>query len=258
MAAHDHRRLIAMNTSTSDRATTVLITGGNKGLGYETARRLGTLGWQVFLGSRDEQRGSEAADKLAAEGIEVTMINIDVTSDGSVAEAVRAVEQCTDRLDVLINNAGLMQRTTSPAETKAQDFLSVYGVNVLGPVRVTQAFLPLLRAAADPRVVMVSSGMGSLALTNDPNRIESTIVGLVYPSSKSALNMITSQYARGIPEIRFNAVDPGYTATDLNHHQGAQTVAEGTDAIVRMATAGPAGPTGPTGTFTDRHGSVSW
>jgi len=122
-------------------------------------------------------------------------------------------------------------------------------------VRVLHAFLPLLRRSADPRVVNVSSGMGSFAVTSDPERLESGLVSLVYPSSKAALNMITSQVAKALPEMRVNAVDPGYTATDLNGHTGHQTVAEGAEVIVALATAAPGGPTGG---FFDRTGPLAW
>jgi NAD(P)-dependent dehydrogenase (short-subunit alcohol dehydrogenase family) len=124
-----------------------------------------------------------------------------------------------------------------------------------GPVRVTRAFLPLLRRSAAPRVVMVSSGMGSIERTSDPERVEHSFVSLVYPSSKTALNMITSQYARALLEFRVNAADPGYTATDFNDHRGSQTVEEGTDAVVNLA---QVPPDGPTGGFFDRYGPVSW
>ncbi|MGW0049910.1 SDR family NAD(P)-dependent oxidoreductase [Nocardia cyriacigeorgica] len=119
----------------------------------------------------------------------------------------------------------------------------------------THAFLPLLRKAAQPRIVMVSSGMGSLAITSDPARLESTLHGLGYPASKSALNMITSQYARALPGIQVNAADPGYTATDLNGNSGTQSVTEGTDAIIRLATLGPDGPAGG---YFDRAGRLPW
>ena len=130
-----------------------------------------------------------------------------------------------------------------------------YATNVFGPVRVTRAFVPLLRRSAAPRIVMVSSGMGSIAITGDPTRMESKIVGLTYSSSKTALNMITSQYAKALPEFRINAADPGYTATDLNANSGFQTVEEGSDAIVALATVAPDGPTGG---FFDRSGPVPW
>ena len=234
--------------------TTVLITGANKGLGYETARRLGELGWRVFLGARDEIRGHEAAERLAAGGADVTFVPLDVTSDDSVAAAVRSVRESTDRLDVLINNAGITGERIGPEETLPQHLIPAFRVNVLGPVRVTHAFLPLLRAGHDPRVVMVSSGAGSLTITTDPQRKESTFPHLMYPASKAALNMMTTQYAKAIPEIRFNLADPGFTATDLNGHQGTQTVAEGTDAIVELATTSP----GQTGQYRDRDGALPW
>lgn len=247
--------------STSNSATTVLITGGNKGLGAETARRLGELGWRVFLGARDEARGREAAERLAAGGADVTFVPLDVTSDDSVGAAVETVRGSTDELDVLINNAGItgeqvgpMDKLTSPEETLPQHLIPVFRVNVFGPVRVTHAFLPLLRAADDPRVVMVTSGAGSLTHATDTQRVESTVAHLMYPTSKTALNMLTVQYAKGIPDIRFNLADPGFTATDLNHRQGTQTVTEGTDAIVELATTSP----GPTGQYRDRHGIVPW
>ncbi|MCW2875905.1 MAG: hypothetical protein JWQ95_5 [Sphaerisporangium sp.] len=240
--------------STSSSTTTALITGGNKGLGYETARRLGALGWRIFLGSRDEARGREASERLAADGADVIFVPLDVTSDDSVAAAVQIVRESTDQLDVLINNAGITGELVGPGETLPQHLIPVLSVNVVGPVRVTHAFLPLLRAGHDPRVVMVSSGAGSLTITTNPERKESTFPHLMYPSSKAALNMITTQYAKAIPEIRFNLADPGFTATDLNGHQGTQTVSEGTDAIIELATTSP----GQTGQYRDRDGALPW
>lgn len=254
-----------MSESESIAPTTVLITGANKGLGYETARRLGELGWRVFLGARDEARGREAAEQLAAGGADVTFVPLDVTADDSAAAAVQVVREHTDHLDVLINNAGitgeviggeetLTKQFISVAETLPQHLIPVFDVNVFGSVRVTHTFLPLLRAGCDPRVVMVSSGVGSLTITTDPERIESTFPHLMYPSSKAALNMITIQYANSVPDVRFNLADPGFTATDLNGHHGTQTVTEGTDAIVEFATTSP----GPTGQYRDRAGVVPW
>lgn len=253
-----------MNT-TSDapthRAAAVLITGANKGLGYETARRLGERGWRVFLGARDEARGRAAAEALAADGADVTFVPLDVTCDESVDAAVEAIGARTDHLDVLINNAGItgesvgpLDELITPESTLPQHLIPVFRVNVLGPVRVTRACLPLLRAAEDPRVVMVSSGAGSLTVATDPSRLEAQVGHLLYPVSKSALNMLTVQYANAIPDVRFNLADPGFTSTDLNHHQGTQTVTEGTDAIVDLATASP----GPTRAYRSRDGEVPW
>lgn len=235
--------------------TTALITGANKGIGFQTAKELTERGWTVWLGCRDEQRGADAVAALAGSPGEVRFVQLDVTSDESVDAAVATVEATEPRLDVLVNNAGIVGATMGPADTRPEDFLACFGVNLLGPVRVTHAFLPLLRRSDHPRIVMVSSGMGSLALTGDPARVESTIHSLVYPSSKSALNMVTSQYARALPDITINAADPGYTATDLNGHSGHKTVEEGTRIVVDLATAAPGGPTGG---FFDDHGPVPW
>jgi NAD(P)-dependent dehydrogenase (short-subunit alcohol dehydrogenase family) len=226
--------------------STILITGANKGLGHEAARRLIDAGHDVWMGARDASRGQAAADALGGR-----FVALDVTDDASVAAAVETV----GALDVLVNNAGISGARKPVAETTADDIAAVYATNVLGVVRVTQAFLPLLERSASPVIVNVSSGMGSFAVTTDAARVESKIVGLAYPSSKSALTMLTTMYAKGLPGMRVNAVDPGYTATDLNGHSGPQSVSEGTDAIVAMAQVGPAGPTG---TFTDRGGAVPW
>jgi NAD(P)-dependent dehydrogenase (short-subunit alcohol dehydrogenase family) len=235
--------------------TTVLITGANRGLGRETARQLADLGWTVLLGARDPDRGRAAAADLAAGGADVRPVTLDVTDDASVAAAADRVADEVGRLDVLVNNAGIIGARVAPLETGPADFLACFGVNLLGPVRVTRAFLPLLGKVDLPRVVMVSTGMGSLAVTTDPERLESGIVSLVYPSSKAALNMVTSQYARALPGWKVNAVDPGYTATDLNGHTGHKSVEEGARAIVALATVGADGPTG--GFFDDR-GVVPW
>jgi NAD(P)-dependent dehydrogenase (short-subunit alcohol dehydrogenase family) len=246
---------------TNSKKTSVLVTGGNKGLGLETARRLGELGWTVFLGSRDEGRGRAAADKLAADGADVVMVPLDVTSDASVAAAVQLVRAHTDRLDVLVNNAGAPGQIVPPADATVEDIHPVFDTNVYGPIRVTHAFLPLLEAADHPRVVMVSSGGGSFSVVTDPDQPVSKMHELAYSTSKAALNMVTVRYAQALPRIKFNVATPGeianrkFAATDMNNHTGALTVTEGTDSIVRLATLGP---DGPTGTFVDRLGPVGW
>lgn len=234
--------------------TTTLITGANKGLGLETARRLADLGWTVWLGARDPEAGRQSAAGIRAEvpDADVRPLALDVTSDESV-QAGHDVVAGAGGLDVLVNNAGIGGGRTAPADTVPLEFLPVYGVNVLGPVRVTHTFLPLLRRSPNPRLVMVSSGMGSFGITTDPERIESTLHGLVYPSSKAALNMVTTMYAKSLTDVRVTAVDPGYTATDLNGHSGTQTVAEGAEAIVAACAAETVG-----GAFIDRRGLVPW
>jgi NAD(P)-dependent dehydrogenase (short-subunit alcohol dehydrogenase family) len=243
-----------MNTSTTT-SPVALITGANKGLGFETAARLAALGWTVHLGARDPERLDKAVAEVRGrvDGADVRALPLDVTDDASVAAAVETVRAASGHLDVLVNNAGVSGTRSAPAETTPADFLPVYGVNVLGPVRMTAAFLPLLREAAAPRVVMVSSGLGSFAVAEDAGRFESTVANLVYTSSKAALNMITSQYARFLEGVQVVAIDPGYTATDLNAHSGPQTVTEGTDAIVQACVEDEL-----PGTFFDRNGALAW
>lgn len=250
-----------MNGHTPHQKTSVLITGGNKGLGFEAARRLGERGWTIFLRSRDQGRGRAAVDKLTAQGADVIMVPLDVTSDESVTDAVRRVREHTDRLDVLINNAGTPGNVVGPADATVDEVRSVYDTNVYGPIRVTHAFLYLLRAADHPRVVMVSSGAASFAVVTDPEQPVSKFHELAYSSSKAALNMITIRYAQALPEIKFNIATPGeianrkWAATDMNHHTGELTVTEGTDSIVRLAMIDA---DGPTGTFVDRLGPAPW
>jgi len=225
--------------------TTTLITGANKGLGYETARRLIEAGHTVWMGARDVTRGQQAADALGGR-----FVQLDVTSGASVAGAAEKVA-AAGGLDVLINNAGISGPLAQAAELTAEDALAVYGTNVVSIVRMIGAFVPILRASSAPTIVNVTSGLGSFAHVHDPERIESKINAPLYTSSKSAVTMLTVQYAKAFPQMRINAADPGYTATDFNGNNGTQTVQEGTDAIVELATRGGEGPTG---TFIDRAG----
>lgn len=229
--------------------TTTLITGGNRGLGYEVARRLIGAGQTVWIGARDSSGGQQAADRLGAH-----FVQLDVTEDASVEAAVASIEVQVGHLDVLINNAGILGEVAAPEDMTADQLREVYETNVFGLVRVTHAFLPLLRKGTDPSVINVTSGMGSFTLTHDPARVESQYTLAAYGSSKSAVTMLTTQYAKTIPEVRFNAVDPGQTATAFTGNVG-QTVAEGAEAAVRVATLGAAAPTG---TVTDRVGVLPW
>jgi NAD(P)-dependent dehydrogenase (short-subunit alcohol dehydrogenase family) len=252
--AHPRRRRVALSVlfsrgatgATMDVMTTTLITGANRGLGYETARRLIAAGHDVWMAARDAGRGRRAADELGGR-----FVQLDVTDDASVAAAVDTVGE----LDVLVNNAGIVGNRKPFADITAEDVELVFATNVLGVVRVTQAFVPVLARSDNPVIVNVSSGMGSIGVTSDPQRLESTLVSLAYPASKTALNMLTSQWAKALPRMRVNAVDPGYTATDFNDHRGTRTVEEGAEQIVRMARLDQSGPTG---TFSDRHGAVPW
>ena len=230
--------------------TITFITGANKGLGYETARRLTELGHTVILGARDPERGEAAAGRLG-----VRFVPIDVTDDASVAQAAADVEAHEGRVDRIINNVGIVGSHAKAEDLAGNDAALVFDTNVSSIVRVTHAFLPLLGRSDDPAVINVSSGTGSQALTHDPDRVESTIAAPLYTASKAAVTMLTMQYAKAMPGVRFNAADPGYTATDFNKNSGTQTVTEGTDAIVTLATEPP---TAGTGRYIDRFGPVPW
>jgi NAD(P)-dependent dehydrogenase (short-subunit alcohol dehydrogenase family) len=229
--------------------TNTLITGGNKGIGYETARRLVAAGHTVWIGARDIERGQHAADSLGA-----AFVQLDVTDEASVAAAVETVRDRAGHLDILINNAGILGDVASPEDMTIEQLRAVYETNVFGVVRVTNAFLPVLRQAEKPSVINVTSGLGSFTMIHDPERIESQYPLAAYGSSKTAVTMLTMQYAKTTPDVRFNAVDPGQTATDFTGQLG-HTVKKGADAAVRVATLGD---DTPTGTVTDRDGTLPW
>jgi NAD(P)-dependent dehydrogenase (short-subunit alcohol dehydrogenase family) len=234
--------------------TTTLITGANKGLGFETARRLVAAGHTVYVGSRDAERGRRAAEQLGAR-----FVLLDVTDDASVEAAAKTIE-AEGGLDVLVNNAGIEARgegntVVGAADVTADQMRTVFDTNVFGVVRVTHAFLPLLERSAAPVVVNVSSGLASLTALSDPSHPAHFYPGVAYPASKTAVNAITVQYAKAFPGMRINAVEPGYTATDLNGNAGTQTVEEGAEIIVRMA---QVGPDGPTGGYFDAEGPLAW
>ena len=228
----------------------IFITGGNKGLGYESARRLIEMGHKVYIGSRNEERG-----KVAAENLGAGLVLIDVTDDNSVKKAADYLSGIEDHIDVLINNAGIAGIRKQPADITASDMEIVYNTNVFGIVRVTNAFLPLLNKSDNPVIVNVSSGLGSFGTVTDNETDESKVNSLTYCSSKAAVSMLTLQYAKGLPRVKVNCADPGGTATDLNGGMGKQTVSEGTDAIVKLATIGK---DGPTGIFINRQGNIPW
>jgi NAD(P)-dependent dehydrogenase (short-subunit alcohol dehydrogenase family) len=234
--------------------TTTLITGGNKGLGFETARRLLAAGHTVWIGSRDAERGRRAAGELGAE-----LVALDVTDDASVDAAAKTIE-AGGGLDVLVNNAGIEARLPDggiigAADVTADLMRPLLETNVLGVVRVTHAFLPLLRRSAAPVIVNVSSGLASISRVSTPGARQYGYPGISYPASKAAVNMLTVQYAKAFPGIRINAVEPGYTATDLNMRMGTQTVEQGAEIIVRMA---QVGPDGPTAGYFDADGPLPW
>ncbi|BCB86644.1 SDR family oxidoreductase [Phytohabitans suffuscus] len=235
-----------------------LVTGANKGIGYEIARGLGGTGATVLVGARDAERGAAAAEKLVAEGVTAVPLPLDVTDPLSVTAAAARVEREYGRLDILVNNAGiLVERGQRPSRTPLEMLERTYATNVYGVVAVTNAMLPLLREAPAGRIVNLSSGLGSLGLTSDPGGPYPGTWLLAYNSSKSALNSITVTYANELRDtpIKVNAADPGYCATDLNGHAGPRTPVQGAIAAVRLATL-PAD--GPTAGFFDDEGTVPW
>ena len=228
---------------------TTLITGANKGLGRETARRLLAEGHDVWLGARDADRGQEAADALGGR-----FVALDVTDDASVRAAVETIA-AAGGLDVLVNNAGIADAAQGWPGADLELAGDVLAANVVGVMRVTQACWDLLHASAAPVVVNVSSSLGSLARSVQPDTQEGAYPGVAYSASKAALNMLTVKLAHAFPEARVTAVNPGYTATDLNAHQGTLTVQEGAEAIVAAARSTPADPTGR---FMEADGPLDW
>ena len=225
-----------------------LITGANKSIGFETARELLQNGYYIFIGSRSLDNGQKAVEKLRAEGFEnAEAIQLDVTDTDSVKAARAAIGEKTEVLDVLINNAGMSGGLPqAPLEAPIEMFKTVYDTNVFGVVRVTQAFIDLLRNSDEPRIVNVSSSVGSLTLNSDPNWPYYGLNAGVYNSSKAALNMYTIKLAYELREtpFRVNAVDPGYTKTDFNNHNGTGTVADAAARVAKYALIGADGPTG--------------
>jgi NAD(P)-dependent dehydrogenase (short-subunit alcohol dehydrogenase family) len=226
---------------------TALITGANKSIGFEAARQLLQQGYYVYLGSRDAQNGQQAVDQLHAEGLtQVEPLQLDVTDSASIAAARQALGQKTSSLDVLINNAGISGGMSQPAvSTPISTIKEVFDTNVFGVIEVTQAFLDLLRQSPAPRIVNVTSGLGSLTLHNDPTWKYYQVKGAAYQPSKAALNAYTIMLAYELRDTPFkvNAVDPGYTATDFNHHSGPGTVHDAAARVVKAAVLGPDGPT---------------
>ncbi len=224
-----------------------LVTGANKGIGFEIARQLGHAGMIVMLGARDAARGEAAAASLAVENLDVRFVPIDLGRSDTIRDAAAALDAAHGRLDVLVNNAGIVAEGDGmPGSADLQAVRRVFETNLFGTLAVTQAMLPLLRRSASGRIVNVSSGLGSLTRNSDPDWQFSQVKPIGYNGSKAALNMLTIQLAAELRQtgIKVNAANPGYTATDLNNHGGHQTVAEGAEAAVWLALLPDDGPTG--------------
>jgi NAD(P)-dependent dehydrogenase (short-subunit alcohol dehydrogenase family) len=240
---------------------TALVTGANKGIGRAIAKGLAKQGYTVWIGARDAGRGEAAAEQLREEGLDVRFLPLDVGDDASAKAAATILAEQTDHLDVLVNNAGValegMDGVIKPSTLEMAKLKATYEVNVFGPVRVTQAFVPLLREAPAARIVMMSSGLGSIARQADPNGAFTSLNLLGYSSSKTALNAVTVAFAKEFREtpIKINAACPGYVATDLNGNSGTRTVEQGATIALRLATL-PAD--GPSGGYFNEDGPLPW
>jgi NAD(P)-dependent dehydrogenase (short-subunit alcohol dehydrogenase family) len=225
-----------------------LITGANKGIGFATARLLGARGWTVLAGARNESLGRRAEKELTGQRADARFVHLDVTDEPSVITAADWIGTEFGVLDALINNAGITRREGAgqPSQTTVDALRAVYETNVFGVVAVTNAMLPLLRPAPAARVVNVSSELGSITVTSDPASPMYPMASVPYPSSKTALNMITAMYAKELraTPIKVNAANPGYCATDLNGHSGFRTPEQGAEVVVHLATLPADGPTG--------------
>jgi NAD(P)-dependent dehydrogenase (short-subunit alcohol dehydrogenase family) len=244
--------------ATNYKGRIALVTGANKGIGYEVARQLGKQGITVFVGARDAALGEEAAGRLRAEGLSVCFIELDVTKPGTITNAANRIRAEHGRLDILVNNAGIAQKGDGPPSVADPDAVRrILDVNFFGVLAVTQAMLPLVKNSSSGRIVMVSSGLGSLTWNADPKWPFAAVKPLGYNGSKAILNMLTVQLAwelRDTP-IKVNTVNPGYTKTDLNGNSGTQTLEEGAAETVRQALAPEDAPTGG---FFQTGGVVPW
>ncbi len=228
--------------------TTALITGANKGIGLQTARLLGARGMTVLVGARDAARGQQAERALREGGADARFARLDVTDEASARQAANWIETEFGHLDVLINNAAIARGdgTGQPSQTTLATLREVYETNVFGVIAVTNAMLPLLLRAPAGRIVNVSSEVGSIASMTDPDGPMAAMASIPYPSSKTALNMVTAMYAKELRDtpVKVNAANPGYCATDLNGHSGFRAPQQGAEVSVHLATLPADGPSG--------------
>ncbi len=234
-----------------------LITGANKGIGFEVARQIAKAGWTVLAAARNAELGQQAATKLQAEGLDVHFIHVDLDDPESAIAAAESVRKQYGKLDLLINNAAIAGTADGPpSEVSLQTVEAVMHTNYAGTVAVTQAMLPLLQAAGRAQIINVSSELGSVSLHNDPDWKYAPVKFLAYCASKAALNMFTVQLAYEFRDgsIAVNSVNPGYTATDLNENRGTQTVEEGSAEIVRVALLDPP----VSGKYLETAGEIPW
>jgi len=239
---------------------TVLITGANKGIGFETAKQMAQSGYFVYLGSRNKIKGSDAIKKLNELGIlNVESIEIDVTNIDSIKRAKQALETKIEVLDILINNAGIAgEQPQTPSLIALENLREVFETNFFGVVQTTQQFIPLLKKSSDPQIINVSSSLGSLTLHSSPESNPASWGAYdAYGCSKTALNAFTVMLAYEFKGTNFkiNSIAPGYTATDLNQHKGTQTVEQAARIIVKYAILTDDGVTGK---YFKETGEIPW
>jgi NAD(P)-dependent dehydrogenase (short-subunit alcohol dehydrogenase family) len=235
-----------------------LITGANKGIGFEVARQLGKQNCTVLIGARDSKLGEASAAKLKKEGIDARFVKLDVTNRGTIEAARGQIEKEFGQIDILINNAGINDPGDGPPSKVDLDAANrVMQTNFIGALAVAQLMLPLVRKSAAGNIVNVSSELGSITGHSDPNWKFAPVKFIAYCASKSAMNMLTVQLAYELRDtkIKVNSVNPGYTATDLNNNQGPQTIEEGAAETVRVAMLGDDGPRGQ---FLETGGTIPW
>ncbi|WP_276356888.1 SDR family oxidoreductase [Cohnella caldifontis] len=234
-----------------------LVTGANKGIGYEIAKQLGEKGITVLIGARDAARGQEAERSLKDQGIEARFVRLDVTDQPSIDEAYHYIADKFGKLDILVNNAGIFLEEPLPSRNDVGTMQQVFDTNLFGVFRVTKAMLPLIRLSEQGRIVNASSSLGSLTLMGDPNFELAPFLVLGYNTSKTAVNALTRFFANELMDtpIKVNAADPGYCATEMNGFTGYRAPQQGARAAVWLATL-PAD--GPTGGFYNEEGPLPW
>jgi NAD(P)-dependent dehydrogenase (short-subunit alcohol dehydrogenase family) len=234
-----------------------VITGANKGIGFEVARQIAKAGWTVLASARNEERGWQAVARLQGEGLDVHFIHIDLDAPETAITAAETIRNQFSKLDLLINNAGLAtQGDGPPSKVHLEAVKKMMQTNFVGTVAVTQAMLPLLLAAPKAQIINVSSELGCISQQTNTDWKYASVKVLGYCASKAALNMLTVQLAYEFRDgnIAVNSVNPGYTATDLNGNSGPQTVEEGAAEIVRVALFDPP----VTGKFLETGGEIPW